>query len=168
MHYSKPTLALSAAVLGLGMMGSVASAAGKITFVSWGGSYTASQVKACIEPYQAATGQEFNVVDYNGGLAEVKTQVEAGNVQWDIIDQTPQDAIRGCDEGLYEELDHSQWEPAPDGTPATEDFMENALGDCYIGNISWSTVPAWSWVSARVTRSSQRRSASSSVLRSRA
>ena len=129
MHYSKPTLALSAAVLGLGMMSSVASADGKITFVSWGGSYTASQVKACIEPYTAATGQEFNVVDYNGGLAEIKTQVEAGNVQWDIIDQTPQDAVRGCDEGLYEVLDHSQWEPAADGTPATEDFVEGALGE---------------------------------------
>jgi len=143
MHYSKPTLALSAAVVGLGMMSSVALAEGKITFVSWGGSYTASQVKACIEPYQAATGQEFNVVDYNGGLAEVKTQVEAGNVQWDIIDQTPQDAIRGCDEGLYEVLDHSQWEPAADGTPATQDFLEGALGECYVGNISWATVPAY-------------------------
>jgi len=142
MRFQKTTIALSAAVLGLGMIGT-AAAAGKINFVSWGGAYTASQVKACIEPYQAKTGQEFNIIDYNGGLAEVRTQVEAGNVQWDIIDQTPQDAIRGCDEGLYEELDHSQWPAAPDGTPATEDFVEGALGDCYVGNISWATVPAY-------------------------
>jgi putative spermidine/putrescine transport system substrate-binding protein len=130
MSYSKPTLVISSAVLGLGLIGSVA-AADKITFVSWGGAYT------------AATGQEFNVVDYNGGLAEVRTQIEADNVQWDIIDFTPQDAIRGCDEGLLEELDHSIWEPAPDGTPATEDFVEGALGDCFVGNISWATVPAY-------------------------
>ena len=130
MQFKKSTIALSAAAIGLGMMSTVASADGKITFVSWGGAYTASQVKACIEPYQAATGQEFNIVDYNGGLAEVAPQVEAGNVQWDIIDQTPQDAIRGCDEGLYEELDHSVWEPAPDGTPATEDFRRRC---------SWAT-----------------------------
>ena len=143
MRYSKTTTALSVAALGLSMMSSGAIAADKITFVSWGGAYTASQVKACIEPYQKKTGQEFNVVDYNGGLAEVRTQVEAGNVQWDIIDQTPQDAIRGCDEGLYEELDHSQWAPAADGTPATDDFVEGALGDCYVGNISWATVPAY-------------------------
>jgi len=142
MHISKQTTAISAALLGLGLIGTV-SAAEKINFVSWGGAYTASQVKACIEPYTAKTGVEFNVIDYNGGLAEVRTQVEANNVQWDIIDQTPQDAIRGCDEGLYEELDHSQWLPAPDGTPATEDFVEGALGDCYIGNISWATVPAF-------------------------
>jgi putative spermidine/putrescine transport system substrate-binding protein len=143
MHFSKTSTVLTAAVLGLGMVSSSAIAAGKITFVSWGGAYTASQVKACIEPYQAATGQEFNIVDYNGGLAEVRTQVEADNVQWDIIDQTPQDAVRGCDEGLYVELDHSKWQPAADGTPATEDFVDGALGDCYVGNISWATVPAY-------------------------
>ncbi len=143
MRYTKPTIALSTAVLGLGLMGSGAFAADKITFVSWGGAYTASQVKACIEPYQAKTGQEFNIVDYNGGLAEVRTQVEANNVQWDIVDQTPQDAIRGCDEGLYEVLDHSQWEPAADGTPAVDDFVDGALSECYVGNISWATVPAY-------------------------
>ncbi len=135
--------AASLTAISLAVGSSAAVAAGKITFVSWGGAYTASQVKACIEPYQKKTGQEFNIVDYNGGLAEVRTQVEAKNVQWDIIDQTPQDAIRGCDEGLYEKLDHSQWAPAPDGTPATEDFVEGGLGECYVGNISWATVPAY-------------------------
>jgi len=138
----KTTVVLTSAVIGLGLMSATAFA-GKITFVSWGGSYTASQVKACIEPYEAKTGQQFNIVDYNGGLAEVRTQVEAGNVQWDIVDMIPADALRGCDEGVLEELDHSQWLPAPDGTPATEDFVEGALDDCYVGNISWSTVPAY-------------------------
>ncbi|MDP6652824.1 MAG: extracellular solute-binding protein, partial [Gammaproteobacteria bacterium] len=138
----RTTAVLMSAAVGLGLMSATAYA-GKITFVSWGGSYTASQVKACIEPYEAKTGQQFNVVDYNGGLAEIRTQVEAGNVQWDIVDTTPQDALRGCDEGLLEELDHSQWLPAPDGTPATEDFVEGALSDCYVGNISWATVPAY-------------------------
>lgn len=131
-----------ACAAGLSLSGGSALA-DKITFVSWGGAYTASQVKACIEPYQAMTGQEFNIVDFNGGLAEVRTQVEAGNVQWDIVDMTPQDALRGCDEGLLVELDHSIWAPAPDGTPATEDFVDGALSDCYVGNISWATVPAY-------------------------
>ena len=131
------------ALASLTAFGTAASASGAITFVSWGGAYTASQVKACIEPYKAKTGQEFNIVDYNGGLAEIRTQVEAGNVQWDIVDFTPQDAIRGCDEGLLEKLDHSKWAPAPDGTPATEDYVEGGLHECYVGNISWATVPAF-------------------------
>ena len=131
------------ALASLTAFGTAANASDAITFVSWGGAYTASQVKACIEPYKAKTGQEFNIVDYNGGLAEIRTQVEAGNVQWDIVDFTPQDAIRGCDEGLLEKLDHSKWAPAPDGTPATEDYVEGGLSECYVGNISWATVPAF-------------------------
>ena len=27
--------------------------------------------------------------------------------------------------------------------PAVEDFVDGALGDCYVGNISWATVPAY-------------------------
>ena len=139
--FQTKALALACAA-GLSLSGGSALA-DKITFVSWGGAYTASQVKACVEPYQALTGQEFNIVDYNGGLAEVRTQVEADNVQWDIVDMTPQDSLRGCDEGLLVELDHSMWAPAPDGTPATEDFVDGALADCHVGNISWATVPAY-------------------------
>ena len=73
--------AASLTAVSLAVSSSVAVAAGKITFVSWGGAYTASQVKACIEPYQKKTGQEFNIVDYNGGLAEIRTQVEANKVR---------------------------------------------------------------------------------------
>ena len=80
-HIRSATLA--AALAGMGFAGAVS--ADTITFVSWGGAYTKSQVKACVEPYEAQTGTKFNVVDYNGGLAEVRTQVEAGNVQWDIV-----------------------------------------------------------------------------------
>ena len=50
----KTTSVLTLAAIGLGLMSATAYA-GKITFVSWGGSYTASQVKACIEPYEAKT-----------------------------------------------------------------------------------------------------------------
>ena len=32
---------------------------------------------------------------------------------------------------------------APDGTPATEDFIEGALQDCAVANIVWSTVMAY-------------------------
>ena len=54
-------LAASISVAGMTALSGTAVAAEKITFVSWGGAYTASQVKACIEPYQAKTGQEFNI-----------------------------------------------------------------------------------------------------------
>jgi len=68
-----------------------------ITFVSWGGAYTASQQKAYVDTWSKGSG--VTVENYNGGLGEIKAQVEAGNVTWDVVDVLPDQAITGCDEG---------------------------------------------------------------------
>ena len=78
--------------------------------------------------------------DYSGGLAEVKAQVESGNVTWDVVDVELSDALQGCDEGILEVIDPSTLPAAPDGTPATDDFMDGALQECAVGNIVWSTI----------------------------
>lgn len=114
-----------------------------ITLVSWGGSYQ----KACQEGYfnsfEEATGIKINVTEFNGGLAQVRVQVESGNVQWDIVDIESQDNIIGCDEGLLEPLDDLELPDGPDGTTATEDFFDGAITDCAVATIVWSTVIAY-------------------------
>jgi len=120
-----------------------AMAEGTITVVSWGGAYTKSQVEAYHKPWIAKTGNKIVSEDYNGGLAEVKAQVEAGNVTWDIVDVELSDAVRGCDEGLFETIDPSILPPAPDGTPATEDFIDGSITECAVGTIVWSTIYAY-------------------------
>ncbi|WP_322867572.1 ABC transporter substrate-binding protein [Aquicoccus sp. G2-2] len=114
-----------------------------LTVVSWGGAYTKSQVEAYHKPWMAETGNTIISEDYNGGLAEVKSQVEAGNVTWDVVDVELSDAVRGCDEGLLEPIDKSVLPPAPDGTPATEDFIKGALTECSVATIVWSTIFAY-------------------------
>ena len=123
-------------------VGSV-SAADSITVVSWGGAYTNSQVKAYHEPFTKGTGITINSADYSGGLAEVKAQVEAGNVTWDLVDVELSDAVRGCDEGLLETIDHSMLPAAPDGTSADKDFIDGALTECAVASIVWSTIYAY-------------------------
>lgn len=120
-----------------------AQAAGQLTVVSWGGAYTKSQVEAYHKPWIAKTGNQIISEDYNGGLAEVKSQVEAGNVTWDIVDVELSDAVRGCDEGLLEPIDASILSPAPDGTPASEDFIPGTVHECAVTTIIWSTVYAY-------------------------
>lgn len=120
-----------------------AASAGSITVVSWGGSYTKSQVEAYHKPWIAETGNTIVSEDYNGGLAEVKAQVEAGNVSWDLVDVELSDAIRGCDEGLLEELDLSMLPDGADGSSAADDFLEGALSECAVANIVWSTIFAY-------------------------
>ncbi len=115
-------------------------AAEALTVVSWGGAYTKSQVKAYHEPFTKQTGIKILSEDYNGGLAQVRAQVEAGNVTWDVIDLELSDAVRGCDEGILEPIDISVLPVAPDGTSVEQDFIPGALQECAIGEIIWSNV----------------------------
>ena len=123
----------------------VSAQAVELNVVSWGGAYTASQLKAYHQPYMKANpGVTLNSVDYSGGLAEVRAQSEAGNVTWDLVDVVVSDAIRGCDEGLFMEIDHDAiLATAPDGTPASKDFLEGTLSDCFIPQIIYSTAFAY-------------------------
>ena len=66
----------------------VTSAYADLTFVSWGGAYTAAQQKGYINDWNG----KVNVENYNGGLGEIKAQVEAGNVTWDVVDILPSQA----------------------------------------------------------------------------
>src|SRR5262245_33875731 len=63
-----------------------------LVVVSWGGAYTKSQIEAYHKPFEKKTGAKINSVDYNGGIAEIKAQVEAGNVTWDVVDMELADA----------------------------------------------------------------------------
>ena len=114
-----------------------------LTVVSWGGAYTKSQVEAYHKPWMAKTGKSITSEDYNGGMAEIKAQVEADNVTWDLVDVELSQAISGCDEGLLETIDHSILPAAPDGTAATDDFLPGTLFDCAVANIVWSTIFAY-------------------------
>ncbi len=124
-------------------VGAVAASADELTIVSWGGAYTTSQVEAYHKPWIAATGNTIVSEDYSGGLAEIKAQVEAGNVSWDVVDVELSDAIRGCDEGLLEEIDHSILPDSADGVAAADDFIDGALHDCAVANIVWTTLVAY-------------------------
>ena len=115
--------------------------------VSWGGAYTASQQKAYHEPYMAANPgiKILNDDSASEGLAKLRAQAEAGNTTWDLVDMVASDTIIACDEGLVLEIDprRADLAPAPDGSPATQDFIEGMLtpGDttCFIPQIVYST-----------------------------
>ena len=131
--------ALALACLALAVGGSAET----LTVVSWGGSYEQASRKAILEPFSKETGIEIRVEVYNGGLAQVRAQVETGKVYWDVVDLEMADAARGCDEGLLEYVDLDDLAPAPDGTPAAEDFFEGTVTDCGGGLLFYSTIYAY-------------------------
>jgi putative spermidine/putrescine transport system substrate-binding protein len=121
-----------------------AASAQDLTVTSFGGAYGAAQKEHMIDPFVAATGTNVLFEDYGGGVAEMKAQVEAGNIQWDVVDIEVIDLERACSEGYLEVLDFSMLAPGDDGTPASEDFIPEALAnECGVGNIVWSIVYAY-------------------------
>ncbi|MCG4452518.1 MULTISPECIES: ABC transporter substrate-binding protein [unclassified Pseudomonas] len=135
------TFALAAA---LGTATFAASAEESLTVVSWGGAYGAAQKTHMIDPFQKDTGVKVLFEDYSGGVAEMKAQVESGNIQWDVVDLEVIDLERACSEGLLEVIPHEILPAGVDGTPAEQDFIPEALSnECAVGNIVWSVVFAY-------------------------
>lgn len=114
------------------------SAKADITVVSWGGAYVASQQRAFGESWERKTGKTIHWVDYNGDIAEVRAQVESGEILWDIIDVFAHEARLGCREGLFEKLPRDGFTAAPDGTPMDRDLVVALPNDCVAPNILWS------------------------------
>ena len=133
--------------------GAVTLAAGSawaadLTVVSWGGAYTASQQKAYGGPWEKKTGKSIHWENYNGGLGEVRTQVESGTVTWDIVDVLPHEARVGCDEGLFEEIPDKYLVKTATGKSLDEDLMVPRPNKCVAPQIWWSYMmfydqPAW-------------------------
>ncbi|MGQ4878850.1 extracellular solute-binding protein [Billgrantia sp. LNSP4103-1] len=135
------------AVAGASVLGLVSAAQAQQTLniVSWGGAYSMSQQKAYHEPWMEQTGDEIVNIDRSANaLAGLRAQSQAGNVTWDLVDMLPADAMIACAEGLIEPLDHDELlADAPDGTPPSEDFVDNALGECFVASIVYSNIVAY-------------------------
>ncbi len=121
---------------------SSAALAQDMTIVSWGGAYSKSQLKAYHEPYMALN-PGVNIINDESSpeaVAKLRAMSETGNVTWDVVDVVAADAMRLCDEGLAIEYDPDEMlAAAPDGTPASEDFGELIVSECFIPNIVYST-----------------------------
>jgi len=130
---------LSKLLLVLSFVFSITSSAFAVTVASWGGAYTESQKLGYGDPTAEKLGVPIDWVDYSGGLSEIKAQKEAGAITWDIIDVYAKDTIIGCDEGIFVEFDFDKdFPPAPDGTPASQDFFTSMPSKCAVGNILYS------------------------------
>ena len=122
----------------------ITSAIAEVTIASWGGAYTESQIKGYKNTYTKPSSIKF--VNYNGGLGDLRSQVESGNVKWDIIDVLPDQAITGCEEGLFEDISskYNQFPRGPNNTNIIKDMQLTGipynLSDCCVPQIFWSYV----------------------------
>ena len=118
-------------------------ASASLTVLSWGGAYEHAQRRALFTPFTEAHGVPVAVARYNGGLTALRQAVAENNVPWDVLDMTRSDAMAACEEGLLEPLPPELAAPAPDGTPAAQDFLPGALDRCFISHSIFATVVAY-------------------------
>ncbi len=115
-----------------------------LTFSSWPGPYMRSQMLGFVRPFEQQKGVRVHVASYNGGIVEIRDQVESANVLWDVVDLTQADSLRACNEGLLERIDDIELPDGADGSSARDDFVEGALNPCGVGVIVWATAFAYS------------------------
>lgn len=125
------------------LLACTAHAAEEITVVNFGGSYAKACAEAYHERFESATGIKVRLENYTGGLAEVRAQVDSDSVYWDVLHVDSPDFIVGCDEGILEVVSDLDLPPAPDGTPASEDFFTGANTECAIGTVIFATIIAY-------------------------
>jgi putative spermidine/putrescine transport system substrate-binding protein len=136
------TMLLTTAAFGLAAPALAQDDPIELTFVSWGGAYQNSQIKAYAEPYMEMNPNVSIIWDESSADAVTKLRAmdEAGNLTWDLVDVVAADAMRLCDEGLAMVIDaDTMLAPAPDGTPASEDFGDLMVSECFIPQIVYST-----------------------------
>jgi putative spermidine/putrescine transport system substrate-binding protein len=107
-----------------------------LTAVSFGGASKQAQVKAFYEPFAKATDNRILAGEYNGEMARVKAMVDTNSVTWNLVEVESPELARGCDEGLFVELDLEQF-----GNP--DDFIPGTFQPCGVGFFVWSTVLAY-------------------------
>ncbi len=103
----------------------------KLTFVGYGGSGQQGQIQAWQKPY---TAQNPNVTFLNtspAAVAQVKAQVLAGNIQWDVVNVAPYAAEQDCGT-LFDKLSVPTMNP--------KDYPPGTIGSCYVGNFTNSPV----------------------------
>lgn len=96
-----------------------------ITYVGYGGDGQAAQIQAWQQPY---TAEHPNVTFINTSppdVAQVKAQVEAKAIQWDVMAIAPYAAEQNCGT-LFEHLDTSNIDQT--------NLVEGSVGDCYVAN----------------------------------
>lgn len=97
-----------------------------VTYVGYGGAGQDAQIQAWQVPYTQANPNVTFVNTSPPDVAQVKAQVEAGAVLWDVIATAPYAAEQNCGT-LFEPLEIELTVPE-------EDLVPGSVGECYTAN----------------------------------
>ena len=129
-----PRTLLAAALCGV-FVGSSAGAR-ELTVVSRGGLLQQAQDSADFKPFIAASRQPLEVRSWTGGVGTLRSRIEGGSNDWDVVLVAPDELLAGCDDGLFEHLDWT-------ALGGRDRYLPQAATDCGVGSGVRSLVLAW-------------------------
>ena len=128
----RPWMNLSLAAAAL-TVGTSLAAARDLTVTSWGGAYQDAQKEVYFEPFRKQTGIRLIDESWDGGIGVLRTQVQGGNANWDVVQVESEELEVGCDEGLFETLDFAR-------IGGKERYITEAVHPCGVGAIVYNFV----------------------------
>jgi putative spermidine/putrescine transport system substrate-binding protein len=105
-----------------------------VTVTSYGGSYNDQLTKTILKPFEKKTGIRSTLLA-NTSLAALKTQVQSGDVQWDLVELTAPEYVQAVKEGLLEKFDY--------GIISDKGLPSYAKAEYGINYLSFLFVMAW-------------------------
>lgn len=114
-------LGAGAALAAPGIIGrSFAGSGRELVMVSFGGALQAAQERAFVDPFEKETG--IKVIRISGvDLAKLKAQVQAKDVEWDVVSFPDRLRYAAVRDGLLEKLDYSRF--------STEDVIPDFMAE---------------------------------------
>ncbi|MDX3924288.1 MAG: ABC transporter substrate-binding protein [Shinella sp.] len=128
--------ALIGTVLALTAGLAVSAAARDLTVVSWGGNYQEAQREIYFKPFSEKAGKPLLDESWDGGYGVLQAKVKAGTPNWDVVQVEAEELALGCADGMFETID---W----DKMGGKDKFLPEAVNDCGVGAIVWSTAIAY-------------------------
>jgi putative spermidine/putrescine transport system substrate-binding protein len=131
---ARATASLLCLAIALPTIASPALAEESIAVASYGGAYQDALRKAFYEPTAKSLGIEVKEFTLSG-ISDIRTQVKAGAVEWDVVELYAGQCQQAANEGLIEPLDYNVINA--DGIP--KDLVQSH----WVGFTAYSTVLAW-------------------------
>ena len=107
-----------------------------LSVVSRGGLLQQAQDAAFFKPFTAETRQVLDVRSWSGGVGTLRSRVEGGSNDWDVVLVSADELLAGCDDGLFEKLNWA-------ALGGRDRYLPQATSDCGAGTGVGSLVLAW-------------------------
>jgi putative spermidine/putrescine transport system substrate-binding protein len=127
---------LAAGTLAAGMVFAPAAHGRDMTLVSWGPPLQPVQDQVYFQPFEKQTGIKFAQGSWDGGIGILRSKVEGGNLDWDMVEVESDELAIGCEEGLYGKLDWTK-------IGGKDAYFPEAVKPCGVGTFFYSFVMGW-------------------------